>query len=559
MHFVIRNHHLCASNFYPYYLFCMKKLIFFTLLLFFSVNVFAQVKPRLVVGIVVDQMRWDYLYRYQDRYTDGGFKRLLREGFSCENTLIPYTPTYTAAGHACIYTGSVPAINGIVGNAWYDRELKRTVYCTDDASVQGVGSTSEAGLMSPRNMWTSTVGDELRLATNFRSKTIAIALKDRGAILPGGHMANAAYWFDNASGGWISSTYYMNDLPAWVKQFNAKKIPDQLMAKNWSTLYPLNTYQQSTNDTNSYEGRLPGGGSVFPHNTSAVTQGKYDAFRTTPFGSTYTMLMAKEAVKAEHLGQGKETDFLSVSFSSPDYIGHTFGLNSVEIEDTYLRLDKDIAELLTSLDKQVGKGQYLLFLTADHGAAHSPGFITDNKGAARVFPQTDVDKQLRTALEEKFGVSNLIQFFYNSQFFLNDSLLSANKLDRSQVKDFIRQFLLKQPAVALVADLENINADMVPEKVRTMLNNGYNQKLSGDLQVVLKPGYLANWRSGTTHGSWNPYDSHIPLLWFGWHIPHGKSNREVYMYDIAPTVSALLSIQEPNGSVGHVIEEVVKH
>ena len=535
----------------------MKKLLFFCLGIFLSLALFAQAKPKLVVGIVVDQMRWDYLYRYQDRYTDGGFKRLLREGFSCENTLIPYTPTYTAAGHACIYTGSIPAINGIVGNAWYDPQQKRIVYCTDDASVKSVGTTSEAGLMSPRNLWSNTMGDELRLATNMRSKTIAIALKDRGAILPGGHMANAAYWFDNATGGWISSTYYMNDLPAWVKQFNTKKVPDQLMAHNWNTLYPLNTYRQSAADSNSYEGKLPGGGSVFPHQTSTLTRGKYDAFRTSPFGSTYTMLMAKEAIRAEHLGQGAETDFLAVSFSSTDYIGHTFGPNSVEAEDAYLRLDKDLNELLTYLDQQVGKGQYLLFLTADHGAAHSPGFLTDNRGAAGVYPQSDVDKALRVALQEKFGAPGIIEYFYNSQFYFNDSVIAANKLDRNAVKQFTRQYLMKQPAVAMVADLENINGDMMPEKVRMMLNNGFNQKLSGVLQVVLKPGYLPNWRTGTSHGAWNPYDSHIPLVWFGWNIKHGKTNREVYMYDIAPTVTALLKIEMPNGTVGRPVEEVV--
>lgn len=535
----------------------MKKLLFFCLGIFLSLALFAQAKPKLVVGIVVDQMRWDYLYRYQDRYTDGGFKRLLRQGFSCENTLIPYTPTYTAAGHACIYTGSIPAINGIVGNAWYDPQQKKIVYCTEDASVKSVGTTSEAGLMSPRNLWSNTMGDELRLATNMRSKTIAIALKDRGAILPGGHMANAAYWFDNATGGWVSSTYYMNDLPAWVKQFNAKKVPDQLMAQNWNTLYPLNTYRQSAADSNSYEGKLPGGSFVFPHQTATITRGKYDAFRTSPFGSTYTMLMAKEAIRAEHLGQGNETDFLAVSFSSTDYIGHTFGPNSVEAEDAYLRLDKDLSELLTYLDQQVGKGQYLLFLTADHGAAHSPGFLMDRKGAAGVYPQSDVDKAVRVALQEKFGASGIIEYFYNSQFYFNDSVIAANKLDRNAVKQFTRQYLMKQPAVAMVADLENINGDMMPEKVRMMLNNGFNQKLSGVLQVVLKPGYLPNWRTGTSHGAWNPYDSHIPLVWFGWNIKPGKTNREVYMYDIAPTVSALLQIEMPNGAVGRPVDEVV--
>ena len=235
----------------------MKKNIGIVLLLsFIIVTGFGQKKPsanaaiarpKLVIGIVVDQMRWDYLYRYSSRYGDNGFKKLLSDGYSCENTLIPYLPTYTAPGHTCIYTGSVPGIHGIIGNDWFNRTTKKNVYCTDD-TVASVGSTSNAGKMSPANMWVTTVTDELRLATNFQSKVIGIALKDRGAILPAGHSANAAYWFDNSNGAFISSTYYMKELPQWVQKFNGQKLPDQYLQQNWNTLYPINTYQQSTAD-----------------------------------------------------------------------------------------------------------------------------------------------------------------------------------------------------------------------------------------------------------------------------------------------------------------------
>ncbi|HWZ36629.1 MAG TPA: alkaline phosphatase family protein, partial [Mucilaginibacter sp.] len=241
-------------------------------------------RPKLVVGIVVDQMRWDYLYRYYDRYSTGGFKRLLNEGFSCENANIDYIPTVTAAGHTCIYTGSVPSIHGIAGNDFVIQATGKQIYCAGDSTVQTVGSTSTAGRMSPRNLLVTTVTDELRLATNFRSKVIGIALKDRGGILPAGHTANAAYWFDDKSGNWITSTYYMNDLPQWVKDFNARKLPETYLKKDWSPLYPLNTYVQSTEDNNRYEGKFKGANApTMPVKTSQLYNGNLGMIRSTPY------------------------------------------------------------------------------------------------------------------------------------------------------------------------------------------------------------------------------------------------------------------------------------
>ncbi|MGI8600599.1 MAG: alkaline phosphatase family protein [Chitinophagaceae bacterium] len=249
----------------------MKRSVFFVPLLLLIQLLLVQKmnaqKPKLIVGIVVDQMRWDYLYRYSDRYGNEGFKRLLKEGFSCENTFINYIPTYTAPGHTTVYTGAVPSLHGIIGNVWYDKPTGKTVYCTDDDTVTGVGTTSNAGKMSPKNMWSTSFADELRLATNFRNKTIAIALKDRGSILPGGHTANAAYWIDNSTGGWITSSFYMKNLPSWVQTFNNRKWPDVYLKQNWTTLYPITTYNQSTADSKAYEGNLPGGSNSFPHNT----------------------------------------------------------------------------------------------------------------------------------------------------------------------------------------------------------------------------------------------------------------------------------------------------
>jgi predicted AlkP superfamily pyrophosphatase or phosphodiesterase len=516
-------------------------------------------RPKLVVGIVVDQMRWDYLYRYNDRYVADGFKRMLNQGFSCENTFIPYTPTYTAAGHTSVYTGSVPAIDGIIGNNWYDRAQRKGVYCADDSSVRAVGSNSAAGKMSPRNMWTNTITDELRLATNFQSKSIGIALKDRGAILPAGHAANAAYWFDNSVGGWITSTYYgMTDLPDWVKKMNDKKLPDQYLQGNWNTLYPIESYKQSTVDNKIYESNIGGEDNTFPHMLSTITTNKYESFRQTPFGNTVTFEMAKAAVDAEKLGQRGITDFLAVSFSSTDYVGHAFGPNSVEVEDTYLRFDKDLAAFFKYLDLKVGKGQYLVFLTADHGAAHVPSFLKENKMPGGAIDDATIKKMLNDSAEKKFGVKNAILEVMNYQLYLNYETLDAEKTNQKEFKLWAINELKKLPAIMSAFDLHELPTVPIPEKIKNMVVNGYNQKLSGDVQFIFMPQWFDGWDKGTTHGTWNPYDSHIPLLFYGWKIKPGKTNRETYMTDISATVAALLRIQMPNGCVGHVIEEVTK-
>jgi predicted AlkP superfamily pyrophosphatase or phosphodiesterase len=512
-------------------------------------------RPKLVVGIVVDQMRWDYLYRYTARYSDNGFKRLINEGFTCENTFIPYTPTSTAPGHACIYTGSVPAIHGIIGNEWYSRVLKRNVYCTEDSNANSVGSNSDAGKMSPQNLWTTTVTDELRLATNFQAKVIGIALKDRGAILPAGHTANAAYWFDNANGAFITSSFYMKDLPAWAKQFNDRKLPDQYLQQNWNTLYPLNTYSESTVDDRSFESNFASGGTTFPHMTATITKDKYNVLRSTPFGNTLTMEMAKAAVEGEKLGQSRNTDFLAVSFSSTDYIGHAFGPNSIEAEDTYLRLDKDLASLLNYLDEKIGKGQYTVFLSADHGAAHVPAFSEENKIPGGVVSEADIKAAVNNTIEKRFNIKNGVEDISNYQIYLNRNIREA---DEPKVRKAVIEGLISIPSVAGAFDLQQFNSTPIPADIKNMLTNGFNQKLSGDIQYILKPQYFEGSAKGTTHGLWNPYDSHIPLLWYGWGIKKGKMNQETYMTDISATLSALLHIQMPNGCIGKVIEEVIQ-
>ena len=519
-------------------------------------------RPKLVVGIVIDQMRWDYLYRFNTLYAaHGGFKRMLGEGFSCENTLIPYTPTVTACGHTCVYTGSVPAIHGIAGNNWWDNKLMKPVYCSEDKTVRGVGGkTEEDGQMSPRNMLTTSICDELRMATNFKSKVIGVALKDRGSILPAGHAANAAYWYEGKSGNFISSTYYMNQLPEWVNSFNNRKLVDSFYKAGWPTLLPSATYlQYATSDVKDYEGKPFGkDANGFPYDLSKYIGTDYSKISTTPFGNTLTVDMAQAAIVAEKLGKQDVTDFLAVSFTSPDYIGHSFGPNSWEMVDDYVRLDLELGRLLDFLDVQVGKNQYTVFLTADHAVAQVPGFLKENKLPGGIIEEAGMMREMNTRLKEKFAVDNIVVSMMNDQVYLNHRKIDSLNVDEQAVKKWVIQYLKKNEVVTDAFATADILNTTLHKTLREMLANGYYPSRSGDVMYIMKPGYIAGGATGTTHGSWYPYDTHIPLLWYGWGVKKGKSNKETYMTDIAATVAALLHIQMPSGSVGKVIEEVMK-
>jgi predicted AlkP superfamily pyrophosphatase or phosphodiesterase len=552
----------------------MRKIIVYFTFLFISYSALSQntnganfltpgaiQRPKLIVGIVVDQMRWDFLYRYYDRYQEGGgFKQLLGQGFSCENTFVPYTPTITACGHTCIYTGSVPAINGITGNDWWDYKLSQLVYCTSDSTARTVGSNTDAGQMSPHNLLVTTIGDELRLATNFRSKVIGIALKDRAAILPAGHSANAAYWYDDKTGDWITSSYYMSDLPKWLKDLNAKKLTDLYFAKEWNTLYPLDTYVQSTRDDETYEYKPFGANTKgFPYNLSQFIGKNYGLLPVTPYGTTVTFEVAKAAILGEQLGGGNFTDLLAISLSTPDYIGHTFGPNSVEAEDVYLRLDKDLGEFISFLDKQIGKGNYLVFLSADHGVDQIPAFLKEHKIPAGSVASSTISGQLNTYLKDKFKKDKLVLDIMNYQVYLDRNLMNESHLSKADVYREAISFLLNQPGISKAVPLDALSETTLNSELKNAMANGDYPSRSGDIQLVYLPQWIDGFENrGTTHGVWNPYDSHIPLVWFGWNIQAGKTNRQVYMTDIAPTIAAMLHIQMPSGSIGHVIVEAVK-
>lgn len=517
-------------------------------------NAAAIERPKLVVGIVVDQMRWDYLYRYQKRYTDGGFKRLLGEGFSCENTMIPYVPSVTAIGHTCIYTGSVPSIHGIAGNNFVKDGKK--VYCTDDDSVKPVGTTSEAALMSPRNLWVSTIGDEMKIASNGRAKVVGVALKDRASILPAGHNPNGAFWFDDQTDCFITSSYYMDRLPKWVEAFNDKRLPEQYLSQKWNTLYPKNTYTESTTDENEYEnGIREGVKATLPLNLPELYKKYgYGIIRNTPFGNSLTLDMAKAAIDGEQLGADDETDLLAVSCSSTDYIGHQVGTHAIETEDTYLRLDKAIADFLTYLDSKVGKGNYLVFLSADHGAMNNAAFLQDRRIPAGSWDASATAKKLNHVLAKEYPeAGDIVKTVMNYQVFFNRDVIKSKQLDFDNIKQTVVNVLKEDPSVLYACDMAKASTESIPEEVKFRIINGYNRERSGDVVIILKPNFYAHGMKGTDHGAWNSYDTHIPLVFMGWGIKHGATTKQTFMTDIAPTIAAMLHVQAPNGCVGKAI------
>ncbi|MEP3207580.1 MAG: alkaline phosphatase PafA [Maribacter sp.] len=517
--------------------------------------------PKLVVGIVVDQMRYDYLTRFWNHYDEGGFKRLVNEGYNCKNNHFNYAPTSTGPGHTSVYTGAAPATHGVIGNDWYDKETGLSVYCASDDSYESVGTATDAGKMSPHRMNVTTITDELRLHTQMRGKTIAIALKDRGAVLPGGHTANAAYWFQGADeGNWITSTYYMKELPKWVNDFNTSDAVEKYK-KPWNTTKPINTYMESGSDNNRYEGLFETETSpTFPHSTPNLLNKKkdFEIIKYTPYGNSLTTEFALAAIVGEDLGSDAVTDFLAISYSSTDYIGHKYGVNSKEVQDTYIQLDADLEKLLTTLDKKVGKDEYTVFLTADHGAIDVPAYLSDQKIPADYFAYDSIAPKFNAFLQYKFGTANVVKSFSNYQFFLDHKVVKNLDIEIAKAQEIIADELLNYEGIDRVYTGHQMMQNNYTKGIPYILQNGYNQKRSGDVLVVLKPGVISYPRTGSTHGSPQIYDTHVPLLFYGKGIQKGSTVMRTEIPDIAPTIAALLGIAFPNGTTGEPIVKVLE-
>ncbi|SHH25685.1 alkaline phosphatase PafA [Winogradskyella jejuensis] len=509
--------------------------------------------PKLIVGIVVDQMRYDYLTRFQSKFGKGGFIRMINEGFNCKNNHFNYVPTYTGPGHASVFTGTTPKYHGIISNNWYDKEQKKIVYCAGDDGVESIGTENKAGQMSPHRMLTTTFADENRLFTQMRGKTIGVAIKDRGAILPAGHTADGAYWFHGKDEGlWITSSFYRTNLPNWVNEFNNSDAAESYL-KTWDTYYNIDSYTESGSDDNNFEAGFKGKEkATFPYDLAKLKDenGGFDILKATAYGNSLTTDFAIAAVKGENLGLDEVTDVLTLSFSSTDYVGHNFGVNSKEIEDTYIRLDKDLERFFQFLDAQVGEGEYTVFLTADHGAVNVPAYLQSVKIPAGYLDFNSRKEKFVAFLEEKYGTKDVVENVSNNQIFFNKEKIKELNLNLHELEQDLVDEQISYPNIAKVYTATTMNSTNFTTGIEALLQNGFNQKRSGDVIVVDDIAHIPYGRTGSTHGSGLNFDTHVPLIFFGKGIKQGETLQKTVIPDIAPTISALLGISFPNGATG---------
>lgn len=523
-------------------------------------------EPRLVVGITVDQMRADFINRYYEHFSSGGFKRLLEGGFVCNNHHFGYAPTYTGPGHASIYTGTTPAYHGIVANDWYSRVEGALVYCASDTSVVGVGNTEtdfgKYGKMSPHRLLSSTVSDELKISNGGASKTIGISLKDRGAILPAGHSADGAYWFYGKDlGHFITSSYYVQELPTWVANFNNSGRAQQLIEDGWTKLLPEKAYATCLPDNNPYEGPYRGElSSTFPYDLKSlmVENGGYSVLKSVPAGNTLIVDMALAAIDGENLGADDFCDLLALSFSATDYVGHRCGPHAQETLDMYVRLDRELERLFNALDKKVGHGKWTVMITADHGAAMVPSHGESMGLPTNYWSPGNMQDRIESAMDETFGEGDWIENVSNNSIFFHDSISNYSYVSRSDLQRFAAQLALEESGVMNAIAEADLASHAAINPFVERIYNGHQPGVSGDVKLILNPGWLTYSRTGTSHGSPYPYDTHVPCIFYGAGVERGSTWNTTYIRDIAPTISSILNIPFPNSATGTPIGEAIK-
>ncbi len=542
-------------------------------------------RPKLVLAIVVDQFRYDFLERFEDLFAEGGLRRLMNGGAFFTNANYDYVPTYTAPGHAAIFTGSAPALNGIVGNEWFDRESGKRRAMVSDPNARLVrspasGAAPEAidggsrpinqaasmsasvgGGVSPRSLIGVTVGDQMRMATSFQSKVVAVSFKDRSAILPGGKRPNGAFWFDSSIGAFVSSDYYSKELPGWVNKFNASVRPDKYFGAKWDRLLPEAAYRraQQTN-LDSQRSSL---GKQFPYTLTGGTDKPgprfYSAFEYTPFASEYLAGFAKAAVEAEALGEDEYPDLLSISFSATDLIGHSYGPDSQEVEDAYLRLDRTVEDLLNYVDKSVGLKNTIVFLTGDHGVSPVPEYLLSKGVDAGRVSTKEITDAVNEALRARYGSGSWAQALVNDQLYLDTKLMADRKADPREAEVIAGEAALKTGGIAnFYTRTQIVEGRMPTGSIPRRVMNGFNRGRSGDVWLITRPFHIMAEGLGTTHHSPYGYDTHVPVILFGWGIRAGRYNFECTPSDIAPTLSVLLRIEPPPNRIGRALVEAIQ-
>ena len=538
-------------------------------LLFFLNNSFAQnrraiapEKPKLIVSIVVEQMRYDFLDRFYNQFGPDGFKRLLLEGSLYKNAHLNYMFTQSAPGYASIYTGTTPSVHGIVADQWYKSLSENRVESTKNKRYKTIGSASLYGQQAPKQIITSTISDELKLV-NKNSKVISIGLEAQAAVISGGHLADASYWLDEQTGKWITSSYYSDSLPTWVKNFNEKENYKRYLDRKWETLKPLKQYTKSRSDTTEYETGFGMNLNVFPYDLAKISNIKgnypdYSILKTVPYGNSYTKDFAIQTIVNEDLGKDAHTDFLMLNFTPSKEISNRFGPLSVEVEDTYLRLDEEISHLLKFLDQEIGKHNVLVILTSNHGVAYAPKYLEERKIPAGNFKSTYSIALLKSYLNASYGKGDWVKLYYNQQIYLNRLLIEDSKLDLEDVQQKIVDFMIQFDGIANAVSSTTLMRSEFNKGMYQKMQNSFNQRRSGDVMLNLKPGRLEDITLTSSSNSPYVYDTHVPLIWYGWRIKRQEISEEVHISDIAPTISLLLNISKPNGSTGKTLTGLVK-
>ena len=541
-------------------------------------------RPRLVLLIVVDQFRYDYLERFGDLFGPDGLRRLLRDGASWTQANYDHMPTYTAPGHATMMTGAYPAETGIVGNEWLDRSTGKRITSVTDESVKGLGGDPSEPGASPRRLLSSTVGDELRLATNDRSKVIGISVKDRSAILPAGGHANAAYWFSTLAGTMVSSTYYFNQLPAWVQAFNNTKPADKYFGAKWERLLSENEYvRRAGPDSPPWETvNTAGDTNAFPHTITggAKAPGRdfYFALDYSPFTSDLLVSFAQQAIVNEQLGQDEDTDVLTVSFSANDYVGHRYGPYSQEAMDVTLRVDRQIATLLNFVQARVGLANTLIAFTADHGVSPIPEQAAAlGLGGARI-QAANVLATIHAALSARYNphgkspdptadylfkyneFGTMREWFLNGNIYFNYDALKRDGVSLDEVSQVGAAAALTVPGVARCFTRAQLlrGATSISDPIERRVLHGFHPARSGDVVIVAEPYKYLGDTITATHGSPYFYDTHVPLIIVGTGITPGRYLEPATPADIAPTLSAVLRITRPSSATGRVLLEAIK-
>jgi predicted AlkP superfamily pyrophosphatase or phosphodiesterase len=495
-------------------------------------------KPKLVVAIIVDQFRYDYMTRFDGAYQDG-FRKLHDSGAFFTDAHEAHFPTVTAVGHAAFMTGSIPAIDGIIANEWYDRETGKTITSVSDDSTKLVGGAGGIG-SSPKRLVVTTLGDEIKATGPSDTEVIGISLKDRAAILPSGHAANAAYWFDHESGQFVTSTYYMQQLPAWVQAFNKSDAAGKYTSKSWMPV-------------ESHAGAQP-----FTMLAKVLGKPYYEAMIATPFGNDLLEAFTEDALQEEHLGKHSGTDVLTVSFSSNDLLGHRVGPDAPEVRDMCIQTDRVLGRLLHALDQEAGVGNYVVVFTSDHGVAPKPEELTRRGIPAGRFSPIELFNAIQSALSEKYGPGKWILGNADLAAYLNHDLLREKHASLPEAEEIAADAIRKLPYIFRVYTGEQLEHEtFAGEPIGTLLQRGYYRGRSADLFIVQKPYWLAS-PSGTSHGTPFSYDTHVPVIFFGHGIRAGRYDENIRTADIAPTLAALLGVNTPSGSVGRVLPVIDK-